>query len=151
MREVHFEPEGYLERVRDEIRGYDDLQDRVAAATAGVEARRILELGVGTGETSRRVLALHPAARLTGYDSSAEMLELARATLPPERVEALAVSRLEDPLPTGPFVVVFSALAVHHIEAAEKRDLFRRVVEVLAGGGRFVLGDVVVPERPEVR
>jgi tRNA (cmo5U34)-methyltransferase len=149
VREVHFEPEGYLERIRDEIRGYDELQDRVAAATVDVEARRILELGVGTGETSRRVLTLHPAARLTGFDSSREMLERARTTLPPEQVEALAVSRLEDPLPAGPYDVVVSALAVHHLDAAEKRDLFGRVAEVLALGGRFVLGDVVVPERAE--
>ena len=42
-----------------------------------------------------------------------------------------------------------SALAVHHLDATGKRDLFARVAEVLARGGRFVLGDVVVPERPE--
>ena len=149
MREVHFEPEGYLERIRDEIRGYDELQDRVAAATVGVEARRILELGVGTGETSRSVLPLHPGARLTGIDSSAEMLKRARGTLPPEQVEALTVSWLEDPLPGGPYDLVVSALAVHHLDATGKRDLFARVAEVLARGGRFVLGDVVVPERPE--
>ena len=29
-----------------------------------------------------------------------------------------------------------------------KADLFRRVASVLAPGGRFVLGDVVVPEDP---
>ena len=150
MSEVHFEPEGYLERIRDEVRGYDELQERVAAATLGVDARRILELGVGTGETSQRVLELHPAARLTGFDSSAEMLGRARATLPPERVEALTVSRLEEPLPAaGPFDLVISALAVHHLDAAAKRDLFGRVAEALAPGGRFVLGDVIVPERPE--
>ncbi len=42
-----------------------------------------------------------------------------------------------------------SALAVHHLEPEEKRSLFRRVAEALAPTARFVLGDVVVPERPE--
>jgi tRNA (cmo5U34)-methyltransferase len=36
-------------------------------------------------------------------------------------------------------------LCVHHLEGSLKRDLFARVRDVLAPGGRFVLGDVVVP------
>jgi tRNA (cmo5U34)-methyltransferase len=43
---------------------------------------------------------------------------------------------------------VVSALAMHHLDGAGKADLFRRVAAVLAPGGRFVLGDVVVPEDP---
>jgi tRNA (cmo5U34)-methyltransferase len=61
----------------------------------------------------------------------------------------LWVSRLEDHLPEGPFDLVVSCLAVHHLEAEGKRDLFRRIATVLRPGGRFVLADVVVPERPE--
>jgi tRNA (cmo5U34)-methyltransferase len=61
----------------------------------------------------------------------------------------LRVGRLEDPLPEGPFDLVVSTLAVHHLDAAGKADLFRRVADALAPGGRFVLADVVVPERPE--
>jgi tRNA (cmo5U34)-methyltransferase len=40
-------------------------------------------------------------------------------------------------------------LAVHHLDGDGKRDLFHRVARVLRPGGRFVLGDIVVPERPE--
>ena len=60
----------------------------------------------------------------------------------------LRVARLEDPLPGGPFELVFSALAVHHLDGPGKSGLFTRVAAVLAPGGRFVLGDVVVPEDP---
>jgi tRNA (cmo5U34)-methyltransferase len=147
--QYHFTPEGYPERIRAEVPAYDELQEQVARATAGVEARRVLDLGVGTGETARGVLDLHPAARLVGVDVSPEMLERARRELPAGRVESLRVAELADPLPEGPFGLVFSALAVHHLEGAGKADLFRRVAAVLAPGGRFVLGDVVVPERPE--
>ena len=41
-----------------------------------------------------------------------------------------------------------SALAVHHLEDPAKADLFARVAQVLRPGGRFVLGDVVVPADP---
>jgi SAM-dependent methyltransferase len=68
---------------------------------------------------------------------------LARLTVPAERV----VARLQDPLPLGPFDLVVSALAVHHLDAVEKRALFTRAREALRPGGRFVLGDVVVAGR----
>jgi tRNA (cmo5U34)-methyltransferase len=149
MSQYHFTPERYLEDMRAELPRYDELQERTAAACKGVAARRILELGIGTGETACRVLATLPDARLVGIDESPPMLARARRMLAPDRVESLIVSCLQDALPAGSFDLVFTALAVHHLDAAGKKDLFRRVRAALAPGGRFVLADVVVPERPE--
>ena len=150
MGEFRFTPEDYSECM-GELPRYEELQDATAAATAGpgFDSREILELGTGTGETARRVLALHPEARLTGVDESPPMLEEARRALPLEQLRELRVGRLQDPLPAGPFDLVLSALAIHHLTSAEKRDLFSRVAGVLAPGGRFVLADVVIPEQPE--
>jgi tRNA (cmo5U34)-methyltransferase len=145
--QFQFTPHDYLDTIRTDIEQFDEFQDAIADATRGVEANRILELGTGTGETAQRVLEHHPAAALVGVDESASMLEHARNALP--KATELRVSRLQDPLPVGPFDLVFSALTVHHLNAAEKVDLFRRVAEVLRPGGRFVLGDVVVPERAD--
>src|SRR5262249_31389680 len=78
-------------------------------------------------------------------DSSPEMLERARAAFPDAD---LRLARLEDPLPAGPFDLVYSALVVHHLDGAGKRDLFRRIADVLRPDGVFVLADVVVPEDP---
>ena len=142
MGQFHFHPEGYLELMLSEMPGYHRLQEAVAAAT-GRGASRILELGTGTGESARRVLARHPGASLVGIDASARMLAV--ADLPGAD---LRVARLEDELPAGPFDLVFSVLAVHHLDGPGKADLFRRVAAVLAPDGRFVLGDVVVPEDP---
>ena len=142
MGQFHFHPDEYLALMHSELPAYERLQDEAASAT-GRGATRLLELGTGTGETARRVLARHPGAALVGIDASAEML--AAATLPGAD---LRVSRLEDPLPEGPFDLVFSALAVHHLDGPAKADLFRRVAAVLEPGGRFVLADVVVPDDP---
>ena len=143
MSQFHFDPATYVENMHADIPVFDELQEEAARATEGVQARRILELGVGTGITSRRVLARHPQARLVGIDESEAML--AAADLDAD----LRVSRLDDPLPQGSFDLVVSCLAVHHLDAEGKRDLFRRVAATLRPGGRFVLADVVVPERPE--
>ena len=143
--QFHFAPASYLETIRAEVPAYDELQDAVAEAGAGIQAKRVLELGVGTGVTSRRVLDLHPQAELVGIDESAEMLAVASIDV---AAADLRVSRLQDPLPEGNFDLVVSALTVHHLDGPGKADLFARVAARLRPGGRFVLGDVVVPEDP---
>ena len=143
MNELEWDPETYLTEMLEEIPGYDELQEAVAAATDGLNVETVLELGTGTGETALRVLARHPRASWTGIDASERMLNRARERLPDAD---LRLARLEDPLPEGRFDLVISALAVHHLDADGKRALFERVARVTDA---FVLGDVVVPERPE--
>ena len=141
-----WDPDAYLATIAAEIPGYQELQEATVAAAEGIEARSVLELGTGTGETALRVLARHPGTSLVGVDASEAMLRRARERLPGAD---LRLGRLEDDLPAGPFDLVVSTLAVHHLDAAHKRDLFRRVAQVLGPGGRFVLADVVVPRPGE--
>ena len=143
--QFHFDPSTYLEMVRAEVPDYEQLQEVVAEAASEIRADTILDLGTGTGETLRHVARRHPTARLIGIDESDRMLDVARKVVP---TADLRVARLQDELPEGPFDLVVSALAVHHLDAPEKAALFRRVAARLAPGGRFVLADVVVPDDP---
>ena len=59
---------------------------------------RVLDLGIGTGETSRRLLEAYPDAQITGLDSSPEMVFRAR-----ELGIEVRLARMEDPLPDGPW------------------------------------------------
>ena len=144
--QYHFDAASYADEIREDLPAYDSLQDEVAGAS-GSGARRILELGTGTGETARRLLARHVDAVLVGIDENEQMLAVASDVLPDGRV-SLRAGRIEDPLPEGPFDVVATALCVHHLDGAAKADLFCRVREALAPDGLFVMGDVVVPVDP---
>jgi tRNA threonylcarbamoyl adenosine modification protein (Sua5/YciO/YrdC/YwlC family) len=146
--QYHFDADSYAEEIRMDLPAYDALQDELAGAS-GSGARRILELGTGTGETTRRLLARHPDAALVGIDENERMLAVAGQALGGARVD-LRVGRIEDPLPDGPFDVVASALCVHHLSGAAKAELFCRVRDVLAPDGLFVMGDVVVPDDPSL-
>jgi tRNA (cmo5U34)-methyltransferase len=139
-------PQRYLELIREGIPLYDRLQDEVVRATADLTVSWLLDLGAGTGETTRRCLEAHPAARAVAIDASPDMLAVA-ADVVDDRVE-LRVGRLEDPLPEGKFDLIVSALAVHHLDGAGKADLFERVRNRLALGGRFVMADIVVTDAP---
>jgi tRNA (cmo5U34)-methyltransferase len=143
--QFHFDPDTYLDMVRSEVPDYDVLQRIITEAARQVEARTILDLGTGTGETLRHIGDCHPTAQLIGIDESDRMLAVARGHVPNAD---LRLARLQDELPVGPFDLVVSALAVHHLNAHEKADLFQRVAARLAPGGRFVLGDVVAPDDP---
>ncbi len=146
--QYHFDADSYADEIRADLPAYDALQDELAGAT-GSGARRILELGTGTGETARRLLARHPDAVLVGIDENERLLAVAGEALPGDRVD-LRAGRIEDTLPDGPFDVVASALCVHHLSGLAKADLFRRIRDVLAPGGLFVMGDVVVPDDPSL-
>ncbi len=147
MSDFEWDPETYLALMAEEVQDYPRLQTEVAAAAAAGAPRSILDLGVGSGLTAQRVLEALPEAELLGIDASSEMLSAAEAHLDQKRTE-LRMGRLEEPLPDGPFDLVMSTLAVHHLSGSGKADLFTRIATVLDSGGRFVLGDLVVPADP---
>jgi tRNA (cmo5U34)-methyltransferase len=125
---------------------YDRAQQEIVRASVDLEVFHMLDLGVGTGETSRRCLEVHPEARAVCLDQSRDKLDAAAALLG-QRAE-LRLGRFQDPLPEGPFELIVSAFALHHVDATVMADLFPRVAERLSEGGRFVLADVVEPQAP---
>jgi tRNA (cmo5U34)-methyltransferase len=135
--QFHMDPETYLDEIRKDVPRYEELQERTIDAIP-FAPERVLELGVGTGETTRRLLERFPGAQVTGLDSSPEMVFRAR-----DLGIEVRLARMEDPLPDGPWDLVISVLSVHHLVADRKRDLFRRVREQSRS---LVLGDVVVAD-----
>jgi tRNA (cmo5U34)-methyltransferase len=112
----------------------------------GRPPRRVLDLGAGTGMLAARVAARYPDAELVLTDGAPAMLEQARDALG-DRAE-IHVADLADPLPGGGFDAVVSALAIHHLDDAGKRDLFARVRAALPPGGVFVNAEQVAGPTP---
>jgi tRNA (cmo5U34)-methyltransferase len=124
----------YLASVRSQVPNYDALQ------SAAIEAipfapDKVLELGIGTGHTSARLLQRFPDAKITGLDRDPTMVFRAR-----EQISDVKLARMEDPLPDGPWDLVISVLSVHRISDEQKRTLFRRVREQSKA---LVIGDFV--------
>jgi tRNA (cmo5U34)-methyltransferase len=138
MSDFSWKPDGYLETIRAEVPGYDDLQDAAIAAIP-FAPERVLELGMGTGETTRRLLEAYPDAWVIGLDSSPEMVFFSR-----EMYDDVQLARIEDPLPDGPWDLVIGVLSIHHLRSDQKRELFRRVRD---HSRSLVIGDVVKAEK----
>ncbi|MDN5552449.1 MAG: class I SAM-dependent methyltransferase [Brevibacterium sp.] len=147
MVDFTWNPDTYLEVMAEEIPDYRRLQGELLAAVVEADPRTILDLGVGSGLTAMRVAEVLPQTHIHGIDESEEMLAGAAKVLDPDR-SSLSPGRLQDSLPSAPVDLVMSTLAVHHLNAEEKSDLFTRIHEVLVDGGRFVLADLVDPPDP---
>lgn len=135
MGQFDWTPDVYLERIRAEVPGYDDLQEQTVAAIP-FPPDRVLELGMGTGETTQRLIEAHPDAWVVGLDASPEMVFRAR-----QSYDDVQLARMEDPLPDGPWDLVISVLSVNQLDDAQKQNLCRQV----KGQARsLVIGDVFV-------
>src|SRR5215218_1026023 len=134
MSDFDWKPDDYLERVRAAIPRYDELQEQAIAAIP-LAPNRVLELGMGTGETTRRLIEAYPDSWVIGLDSSPDMVFRAR-----ENYDDVQLARIEDPLPDGPWDLVIGVLSLHHLTADLKKNLFRQVRERARS---FVIGDIV--------
>ena len=146
----------FLQRRGDFVPMLDVQEDivRRLLERRGRAVARFLDLGCGDGALTQLVLDAHPSAEAVLLDFSEPMLERAS-----ERVEhlgaraALVRGDLNDPtwierLPDGRYDVVVSGLAIHHLPAQRKRELFAEVFRLLEPGGMFVNLDYVLVEGP---
>ncbi|MGV3664036.1 MAG: class I SAM-dependent methyltransferase [Prosthecobacter sp.] len=108
----------------------------------------VLDLGCGNARFMAPCFESAPPARYEGVDLSATALEEARAYLRGlEKVtlhhtDMLQAVRASD----AAFDVIFTGFAVHHLDAAEKQELFHACAARLAPGGVFLMVDVVREE-----
>jgi tRNA (cmo5U34)-methyltransferase len=133
MGQFDWTPEVYLERIRAEVPGYDELQAQAVAAIP-FAPERVLELGMGTGETTRRLIEAFPDAWVIGLDSSPDMVFRAR-----QSYDDVQLARIEDPLPDGPWDLVISVLSINQLDDEKKQALCRRVKDHARS---LVIGDL---------
>ena len=121
-----------------------------ALELAGTPMDRVLDLGAGTGLLSGMVAAAHPGAELVLVDGAPAMLDRARERLRGHPAATYVVADLRDALPPGPFDAVVSALAIHHLPDADKRQLLGRILATLRPGGVFSWAEQVAGPTPDL-
>jgi tRNA (cmo5U34)-methyltransferase len=129
------------------IPGYRQVQN-LALRYAGANPRqRVLELGCGTGEWASVFFRNHPEAEYVAVEFSPNMRRLASTRLSAysSRLELLDQD-LNASLPEGPFDLIVSFFAIHHVE--NKQRLVQDVFASLAPGGLFLYADITIAPDP---
>lgn len=131
------------------IPGYRQVQDLALRYAGASPGQRVLELGCGTGEWASAFFRNHPEADYVGVELSSNMRRLASTRLSAHgnRFQVLGQD-LNAALPEGPFDLVVSFFAIHHVE--NKPRLIRDVFASLAPGGQFLYADITIATDPEL-
>jgi 2-polyprenyl-3-methyl-5-hydroxy-6-metoxy-1,4-benzoquinol methylase len=95
---------------------------------------RVLDVGCG-GARNTRWLA-EQGATVEGIDLAADLLDTLRPTMP-TGVTLTALDVLRDPLPEGPFDLVYDSGCFHHIAPHRRITYLQRVLPLVRPGGRF--------------
>jgi SAM-dependent methyltransferase len=125
--------------------------ERALAEVLPPEPRRVLDLGCGDGRLAALVLANRPGVEsVVAVDRSPAMLDHARRNFAGDDRVEVVVGDLEQPLNIGgPFDVITSGFAIHHLTDERKQQLLGEVRGRLAPGGVFANLEVVASATPE--
>lgn len=112
---------------------------------AGIEVRNLLDLGAGDGLATAEVMRYQPVQQATLTDFSEPFLVAAKDRFAESDLNTAFVTgdfRENDWHPEiearGPFDMVVSRFAIHHIPDEMKKLLYGKVLEWLKPGGMFV-------------
>jgi tRNA (cmo5U34)-methyltransferase len=137
----------YDAKIRSIIPRYDEMLDiLISCSTANDDKKlKVIDIGCGTGALSEKLLNARPDAQLTCLDMTEAMLDLAKERMKGCSNARYVLSDLYDFQFDGPFDLVISSLALHHIVSDEdKRSLYRRLYNALGPGGSFYNADLVL-------
>jgi len=121
-----WDPRQYLRFADHRARPALELLARVPLAEPGV----VYDLGCGAGNVTRVLAERWPHARITGVDSSREMLAAARAASPSV---AWIEADLQTWRPAAPADLLYSNATLHWLP--DHAELFPRLLAALAPGG----------------
>lgn len=129
------------------IPGYRQVQDLALRYASAHPVQRVLELGCGTGEWASAFVKHHPEADYVAVEFSRNMRELAATRLAAHGTRLQLLDQdLSASLPEGPFDLVVSFFAIHHVE--NKKRLINDVFTSLVPGGVFIYADITIAPDP---
>ncbi|MGW6279623.1 class I SAM-dependent methyltransferase [Kribbella sp. NPDC055071] len=109
-----------------------DWQDR--GLLGDLAGARVLDIGCGGGRNTRWLAGR--GAVVEGIDLAVGLLDAVRPTMP-DTVTLTALDVLRDPLPVGPFDLVYDSGCFHHLAPHRRITYLERVLPAVRPGGRF--------------
>jgi len=112
---------------------------------------KVLDLGAGTGILSALILEAFPQAKVLAFDMAENMLKICQTNLSAfqERLTLQQGNFSEDDFGNG-YDLVVSSLAIHHLDGARKKTLFKKLFQSMNSGGILLIRDIVTGGTPRL-
>jgi tRNA (cmo5U34)-methyltransferase len=149
----HFETEwhDYDQQIRVSIPYYDQAFSAIVdvVEASDIKPRRILDLGVGTGNLADLLLKTWPQAHLTGIDLVQDFIDIAQKRLSKhgERSTLVRIDVADFDF-AGEYDLVVSSFMVHHLTDEVKRITYGRGLSCLRSQGTLINADYVDSASP---
>ena len=132
---------GYDEHMLTEIEGAEEFYPYTAALLPPEPDANVLDLGCGTGLELAYYFALNGAASVVGIDLSADMLAALERKFADRKIKLICGSYFDVPFGASCFDAAVSVESLHHVTAAQKQELYKKLKTALTDTGYFVLTD----------
>lgn len=109
----------------------------------GSDAKRILDLGCGTGLELESIFRKHPHICVTGIDLCSTMLEQLKRKYGNKDLRIICGDYFQEPFGESCYDMVISFESLHHFLPDKKRGLFEKIRAALRPGGKFLEGDYI--------
>jgi len=122
------------------------MAPRIVAGIKPGEAKKLLDIGGGSGSYTQAFLEASPGLTSTIFDLPS-VIKIAQDRLAAsgllDRIEFVAGDFYEDELPTGHDLALLSAI-IHQNSPEQNIELYRKIFQALQPGGRLVIRDHVM-------
>lgn len=127
---------GADEEYKEVFSGYDTILQELVTRSG----ESVVELGIGTGNLTRKLLAT--GKKVYPIEPSAEMRELAQMKLM-GTIDIIDGDMQQFPVPSFPVDTIVSSYVFHHLTDEEKAEVLQHYYDLLEDGGRVVFADTM--------
>lgn len=140
--------EGYEEHMLEHVPGCRSGY-RLMAESVPSGAKRLLDLGCGTGLELDEIFRIHPTLHVVGVDLTPAMLDRLRSKHGGRDLHLILGNYLGMDFGESQYDVAVSFQTMHHFTHDEKRRLYARLHRCLAPSGLYIECDYMVAAQAE--
>jgi tRNA (cmo5U34)-methyltransferase len=124
-----------------------DKNYRRAAGFVPQNAKKLLDLGCGTGLELGYIYERLPIIAVTGIDLAQSMLDKLKQKYPEKKLELICGDYFKAELGENIYDAAISCATLHHFKREQKTGLYRKLRAALKSGGVYIESDYMVDEK----
>ena len=140
--------DSYDEHMLSKVEGCREGYEKMALFVPKT-AKRLLDLGCGTGLELDEILKLMPDIEITGVDLTQEMLDKLKEKHPDKSINLICGDYFKVSFGSEKFDCAVSFQTMHHFAPEKKRELYKKINDALAPGGLYIECDYMVKTQKE--